>query len=200
MAMGLYQPLTGIIPQAVSALKQEFNRTIPANVCDCGYEFTLYYRYSEGVLINHCDVDINEAQTDQRIFPHGWDLRIKNYLLRYITYWQICTTTQLRLGFSHPKFTVALPLRRFLCQLWVMKCRMSPPNVVVSMPSQLFTGSFFAAVANGKIYIGKIDTDGKSWKPDSGCENEDGSHVPVSQPIIINAAGYPVYNGLVTWL
>ncbi|MXC48856.1 phage tailspike protein, partial [Escherichia coli] len=26
-------------------------------------------------------------------------------------------------------------------------------------------------------------------------ENEDGSHVPVSQPIIINAAGYPVYNG-----
>ncbi|MGV6225936.1 phage tailspike protein, partial [Escherichia coli] len=26
-------------------------------------------------------------------------------------------------------------------------------------------------------------------------ENEDGSHVPVAQPIIINAAGYPVYNG-----
>ncbi|EKR8236062.1 phage tailspike protein, partial [Escherichia coli] len=26
-------------------------------------------------------------------------------------------------------------------------------------------------------------------------ENEDGSHIPVSQPIIINTAGYPVYNG-----
>lgn len=33
-------------------------------------------------------------------------------------------------------------------------------NVVVSMPSQLFTMSrSFKAVANGKIYIGKIDTD-----------------------------------------
>lgn len=28
-----------------------------------------------------------------------------------------------------------------------------------------------------------------------GLENEDGSHVQVSQPIIINAGGYPVYNG-----
>ncbi|HGB2374802.1 TPA: phage tailspike protein, partial [Salmonella enterica subsp. enterica serovar Waycross] len=26
-------------------------------------------------------------------------------------------------------------------------------------------------------------------------ENEDGSHVSVSQPIVINSAGYPVYNG-----
>ncbi|EFH8952003.1 phage tail protein, partial [Escherichia coli] len=33
-------------------------------------------------------------------------------------------------------------------------------NVVVSMPSQLFTmARSFKAVANGKIYIGKIDTD-----------------------------------------
>ncbi|EOY5959609.1 phage tailspike protein, partial [Escherichia coli] len=52
-------------------------------------------------------------------------------------------------------------------------------------------------VANGKIYIGKIDTD--PVNPENQIqvyvENEDGSHVPVSQPIIINAAGYPVYNG-----
>ncbi|WP_241555698.1 phage head-binding domain-containing protein, partial [Shigella flexneri] len=71
-------------------------------------------------------------------------------------------------------------------------------NVVVSMPSQLFTmARSFKAVANGKIYIGKIDTD--PVNPENQIqvyvENEDGSHVPVSQPIVINAAGYPVYNG-----
>ncbi|HCO5113074.1 TPA: phage tail protein, partial [Escherichia coli] len=71
-------------------------------------------------------------------------------------------------------------------------------NVIVSMPSQLFTmARSFKAVANGKIYIGKIDTD--PVNPENQIQvyvdNEDGSHVPVSQPIIINAAGYPVYNG-----
>ncbi|HIF7425990.1 TPA: phage head-binding domain-containing protein [Escherichia coli] len=71
-------------------------------------------------------------------------------------------------------------------------------NVVVSMPSQLFTmARSFKAVANGKIYIGKIDTD--PVNPENQIqvyvENEDGSHVPVAQPIILNAAGYPVYNG-----
>ncbi|ENG8365855.1 phage tailspike protein [Escherichia coli] len=71
-------------------------------------------------------------------------------------------------------------------------------NVVVSMPSQLFTmACSFKAVANGKIYIGKIDTD--PVNPENQIqvyvENEDGSHVSVAQPIIINAAGYPVYNG-----
>ncbi|MBY8719334.1 phage tailspike protein [Escherichia coli] len=71
-------------------------------------------------------------------------------------------------------------------------------NVVVSMPSQLFTmARSFKAVANGEIYIGKIDTD--PVNPENQIqvyvENEDGSHVPVPQPIIINAAGYPVYNG-----
>ncbi|HEA3501607.1 TPA: phage head-binding domain-containing protein [Escherichia coli] len=71
-------------------------------------------------------------------------------------------------------------------------------NVVVSMPSQLFTmARSFKAVANGKIYIGKIDTDPVNSENQIQVyvENEDGSHVPVSQPIIINAAGYPVYNG-----
>ncbi len=74
-------------------------------------------------------------------------------------------------------------------------------NVVVSMPSQLFTmARSFKAVANGKIYIGKIDED--PVNPENQIqvyvENEDGSHVPVSQPIIINAAGYPVYNGQIS--
>lgn len=76
-------------------------------------------------------------------------------------------------------------------------------NVVVSMPSQLFTmARSFKAVANGKIYIGKIDTD--PVNPENQIqvyvENEDGSHVPVSQPIIINAAGYPAYNGQIAKL
>ena len=74
------------------------------------------------------------------------------------------------------------------------------PNVVVSMPSQLFTmPRSFKAVANGKVYIGQIDTD--PVNPDNQIpvylENEDGSHVQVSQPIILNAGGYPVYNGQV---
>lgn len=71
-------------------------------------------------------------------------------------------------------------------------------NVIVSMPSQLFTmARSFKAVANGKIYIGKIDADPVNTENQIQVyvENEDGSHVPVSQPIIINAAGYPVYNG-----
>lgn len=71
-------------------------------------------------------------------------------------------------------------------------------NVVVSMPSQLFTmPRSFKAVANGKIYIGKIDTDpvNPANQIPVYLENEDGSHVQVSQPIIINAGGYPVYNG-----
>ncbi|EDT6938375.1 hypothetical protein AHQ81_003238 [Salmonella enterica subsp. enterica] len=71
-------------------------------------------------------------------------------------------------------------------------------NVVVSMPSQLFTmARSFKAVAKGKIYIGKIDTD--PVNPENQIpvylEREDGTHIQVPQPIVINAAGYPVYNG-----
>ncbi|MCX8976497.1 phage head-binding domain-containing protein [Citrobacter portucalensis] len=71
-------------------------------------------------------------------------------------------------------------------------------NVVVSMPSQLFTlARQFKANANGKVYIGQIDTDpvNPANQIQVYLENEDGSHVPVSQPLIINAGGYPVYNG-----
>lgn len=72
------------------------------------------------------------------------------------------------------------------------------PNVVVSMPSQLFTlARSFKAAANGRIYIGKIDTD--PTIPENQIqvylENEDGTHVPIAQPIIINSGGYPVYGG-----
>ncbi|WP_336994791.1 phage tailspike protein [Leclercia adecarboxylata] len=71
-------------------------------------------------------------------------------------------------------------------------------NVVISMPSQPFTmARSFKAAANGKIYIGQIDTDpvNPSNQIQVYIENEDGSHIPVPQPIIINAGGFPVYNG-----
>lgn len=71
-------------------------------------------------------------------------------------------------------------------------------NIVVSMPSQLFTmPRSFKAVANGKIYIGQIDTDpvNPANQIPVYLENEDGSHVQVAQPIVINTGGYPVYNG-----
>lgn len=75
------------------------------------------------------------------------------------------------------------------------------PNVVVSMPNQLFTMPFkFASVFYGKIYIGKIDTDPTvpANQIQVYLENEDGTHIPVSQPIRTNAGGYPVYNGQVS--
>lgn len=71
-------------------------------------------------------------------------------------------------------------------------------NVTIGMPPQLFTAArSFKALPNGKIYIGKIDTD--PTIPENQIqvyiENEDGSLVPVPQPIVINAGGFPVYNG-----
>lgn len=71
-------------------------------------------------------------------------------------------------------------------------------NVVIGMPSQLFTlARSFKAVANGSIYIGQIDTDPTipANQIQVYLENEDGTHVPVTQPISINTGGYPVYNG-----
>lgn len=72
------------------------------------------------------------------------------------------------------------------------------PNVVVSMPAQNFTlARSFKANANGKAYIGKIDTDPtlKENQIQVYLEREDGSIVAVPQPIIINTGGYPVYSG-----
>lgn len=74
-------------------------------------------------------------------------------------------------------------------------------NIVVSMPSQLFTmARSFKAVANGSIYIGQIDTDPTipSNQIQVYLENEDGTHVPVPQPIVINMGGYAVYNGQIS--
>lgn len=71
-------------------------------------------------------------------------------------------------------------------------------NLVIGMPSQLFTmPRSFKAVANGKIYIGKPDTDptNPANQIQVYVENESGDLVPVSQPIIINMGGFPVLNG-----
>nr|ELR5255336.1 hypothetical protein [Providencia rettgeri] len=72
------------------------------------------------------------------------------------------------------------------------------PYIVISMPSQQFMLSRkFQPASNGKIYIGNVDTDPK--EPNNQIqvyiENEDGSLIASHQPININAAGYPVYNG-----
>lgn len=71
-------------------------------------------------------------------------------------------------------------------------------NVVISMPSQLFTmARSFKSVTDGKIFIGMIDLDPTipANQIQVYLENEDGTHVPVPQPIAINAGGYPVYGG-----
>ncbi|ABN42221.1 gp13 [Sodalis phage phiSG1] len=72
------------------------------------------------------------------------------------------------------------------------------PNIVVSMPSQIFTQRReFKSCSNGKIYIGKIDTDPTIAENQIPVylENEDGKYTRVAQPLIIGTGGYPVYNG-----
>ncbi|WP_413730847.1 phage tailspike protein [Sodalis sp. RH22] len=74
------------------------------------------------------------------------------------------------------------------------------PNVVVSMPSQLFTlANSFQACANGSIYVGRIDTDPTvvANQIQVYVENADGTYTAVTQPISTNAGGYPVYAGQV---
>lgn len=71
-------------------------------------------------------------------------------------------------------------------------------NVVVSNPRPVFTDSrSFRAVANGRVYIGLIDSDPTipSNQIPVHIENEDGTHVQISQPLVINAAGKIVYSG-----
>lgn len=74
-------------------------------------------------------------------------------------------------------------------------------NIVVSMPSQLFTlARSFKAASNGQIYIGEIDTDPTipANQIQVYVENESGDLAPVSQPISINTGGFPVYNGQIS--
>lgn len=71
-------------------------------------------------------------------------------------------------------------------------------NYQVDLPNTIFTEArSFKALANGKIYVGNTDTDpvNPSNRVPVFMVNEDGSTVQMSQPIIINAGGHPVYNG-----
>ena len=81
---------------------------------------------------------------------------------------------------------------------WSLRMADIVPNVVIGMPSQLFTlARSFKAASNGKIYIGKIDSDPTipSNQIQVYIQNEDSSTVPIAQPILFNAGGYPVYLG-----
>ena len=74
------------------------------------------------------------------------------------------------------------------------------PQLLVNIPSNLYTASrALKALANGKIYVGIPDADPSI--PGNQITvymvNEDGSRVPIQQPVIINAGGHPVYNGQV---
>lgn len=71
-------------------------------------------------------------------------------------------------------------------------------NVVVTNPRPIFTDSrTFRAVANGRIYIGLIDTDPTipANQIQVYLEGEDGTPVPIPQPLVVNAAGKIVYGG-----
>ncbi|MBL0855879.1 hypothetical protein IB695_00911 [Escherichia coli] len=74
-------------------------------------------------------------------------------------------------------------------------------NLVVGMPAQLFTlARSFKANANGKIYLGLPDTDPTipANQIPVYIESETGDLIPTAQPIVINAGGYPVYNGQIS--
>lgn len=75
---------------------------------------------------------------------------------------------------------------------------MADTNYLVSNPTNPFTTPrSFKSIANGKIYIGQVDTDPANPVNQIPVYlvNEDGSEVQIAQPIIINAGGFPVYNG-----
>ena len=74
-------------------------------------------------------------------------------------------------------------------------------NYLISMPATPFsTPRAFKAVANGKIYIGLPDTDpvNPANQIPVYIVNENGTEVQIAQPIIINAGGFPVYNGQIS--
>ncbi|WP_074168182.1 phage tailspike protein [Candidatus Arsenophonus triatominarum] len=71
------------------------------------------------------------------------------------------------------------------------------PNVVVSMPSQLFTlRRKFAAASNGKVYIGKIDRDPPSQRTRFRyILRMKTDHMSLCTTYYHQSSGYPVYNG-----
>ena len=73
----------------------------------------------------------------------------------------------------------------------------------IGMPSTPFLRlDRFAALVDGKIYIGVKDTDplNPANQTQVFVEDEDGTLTPVPQPIRTNVSGYPVWNGQVVKL
>lgn len=73
-------------------------------------------------------------------------------------------------------------------------------SIALTNPRPLFTDTrSFRALANGRVFVGIPDTD--PTIPGNQIpvyiENEDGSHVQIQQPLIINSAGMIVYGGQV---
>lgn len=78
---------------------------------------------------------------------------------------------------------------------------MTKAKIVISMPSQIFTlARKFQAASNGRIFIGEINKDPSI--PENQIpvyiDGEDGNLTQVSQPIIINQAGFPVHDGQIS--
>lgn len=74
-------------------------------------------------------------------------------------------------------------------------------NILVGMPVTSYTlARSFKAITNGKVYIGKTDTDPKvpANQIQVYAETESGSVVPVGQPLLTNSGGYLVYGGQIT--
>ncbi|PLR40312.1 hypothetical protein CYR32_00795 [Chimaeribacter coloradensis] len=73
-------------------------------------------------------------------------------------------------------------------------------NVIISMPSSPFTlATSFKAASGGSVYIGKVNTD--PFHPENQVqvylEKREGEIVPVAQPLLLNSAGYLVYEGAI---
>ena len=73
----------------------------------------------------------------------------------------------------------------------------------IGMPSTPFLRlDRFAALVNGKIYVGVKDTDplNPANQTQVFVEDEDGTLTPIPQPVRTNVSGYPVWNGQVVKL
>lgn len=73
----------------------------------------------------------------------------------------------------------------------------------LALPVELYTmPRQFSTVFNGKIYVGAVDTDptAETNRITVYQEGENGTLMPIAQPIAINAGGYPVIAGQVVKL
>lgn len=80
---------------------------------------------------------------------------------------------------------------------------MSNSAIPLALPVEHYTmPRQFSTVFNGKIYVGKPDTDptAETNRVTVYQEEENGTLTPIAQPISINAGGYPVISGQIVKL